>query len=185
MKHAAATIFALLILMCANPGTGTTAGSGSSILWHSYDQGLELAKEQNKMMMIDFTSEWCSWCDKLDEDTYSDPSVIGLAGDFVAVKVDVDENKAIADKFQIEGLPTVVFASSGEVEIHRVVGYESSDGFKADMNLALQKSAGTDASATDADAAEPSPGSGIPGFGAAVTSAGMIIASLLIRRRYG
>ena len=110
--------------------------------------------------------------------------VIGLAGEFVAIKVDVDENKAIADKFQIEGLPTVVFASSGEVEIHRVVGYESSDGFIADMNLALQKSAGIDASAPAPDAVEPSPKSGIPGFGAAMTSAGMIIASLFIRRRY-
>ena len=184
MKHVAATIFALLILMVTNPGTGTSAGSGSSIQWYSYDQGLELAKEQNKTMMIDFTSEWCSWCHKLDEDTYSDASVIGLAEEFVPIKVDVDENDEIADKFQIEGLPTVVFASSEEVEMYRVVGYENPDGFIADMNLALQKSAGIDESSQVPDVSEPSPKSGIPGFGALMASAGMIITSLLIRRRY-
>ncbi|HUA68763.1 MAG TPA: thioredoxin family protein, partial [Candidatus Saccharimonadales bacterium] len=36
------------------------------------------AKTENKLVLLDFTgSDWCIWCKKLDEDTFSKPEFAG------------------------------------------------------------------------------------------------------------
>jgi len=36
---------------------------------YSYDEGLRKAKTANKIVLLFFYSDWCSWCDKLDQET--------------------------------------------------------------------------------------------------------------------
>lgn len=107
--------------------------------WHSYNEGISLAESQDKPVMIDFYTDWCYWCDQLDENTYSDSRVINKSKSFVCIKVNGDYNPELVTQYNIEGYPTVVFADSAGKEIHRVVGYENADAFLEDMDKALGK----------------------------------------------
>ena len=46
-----------------------------------------------------FYTDWCGWCKKLDEDTYTDKSVLKLSTSFVCIKVDADNNKPLGARF--------------------------------------------------------------------------------------
>ncbi len=67
--------------------------------------------------MIDVYTDWCGWCKKLDEDTYSAKSVIKLSEQFVPVKVNAEtegEQMAFAQAYGITGFPTILFLDPKE-----------------------------------------------------------------------
>lgn len=79
----------------------------------SETQGLELARNQSKPMLIDFGAEWCVACKELEKFTFSDPRVIEQSKAFVAVRVDATKStpevQALMKKYGILGLPWVAF----------------------------------------------------------------------------
>lgn len=64
-------------------------------------------------VMVDFSAAWCGPCKKLE------PIVHELAGDFdgrlKVVKVDIDKAPALASRFGIMSVPTVMLFQGGEM----------------------------------------------------------------------
>jgi thiol:disulfide interchange protein DsbD len=82
--------------------------------------------------MIDFYADWCAQCKELDHFTYNDKSVVEESKNFNNIKIDLTkENKEISDKFNIKGLPVVIFINSKGEEIKelRVTGFLKPDEF--------------------------------------------------------
>ena len=101
-----------------------------SILWmRSIFEALKLAREKNKPLMVDFYADWCGWCRKMDKLTYSDSEVIKLSGNFICVKVNTDKNPQDSRKYEISGLPTIIFLKSDGEIIEKVVGYRGTNDF--------------------------------------------------------
>lgn len=80
----------------------------------SEDEGLKLAGNSGKPIIIDFWADWCSVCKKMDKKTFSDAHVIEESKRFVNIKVDctdVDDMKVkeLWSKYGIVGLPTTIF----------------------------------------------------------------------------
>ncbi|GAB4309049.1 MAG: hypothetical protein Kow0090_22990 [Myxococcota bacterium] len=79
-------------------------------------EALETAKKEGKPVMIDFSAEWCAACKELDKFTYTDARVKREARRFVNLKIDFtedsDENTALAKKYNIIGMPTILFINS-------------------------------------------------------------------------
>jgi thiol:disulfide interchange protein len=69
--------------------------------WYDYEQALQVSKETNKPVLIDFTGWNCVNCRKMEADVWSDPEVHKrLANDFVMLELYVDEKTALPESEQ-------------------------------------------------------------------------------------
>jgi thiol:disulfide interchange protein len=70
--------------------------------WYDYEQALQVSKELNKPILIDFTGWNCPNCRKMEVDVWADPEVHKrLANDFVLLELYVDEKMELpaADQY--------------------------------------------------------------------------------------
>jgi thiol:disulfide interchange protein len=131
----------LTILFVTAVGIGVAISASTSIQWYDdYDKSMNVAKEQNKPVMIDFGADRCGACKKLDEETFTNEQVIELSKSFVCIKVNTDKQREIADGYdKIRFIPTIVFTDSQGHEVHRAVGFKNADKFLNEMHTALNK----------------------------------------------
>ena len=87
MKFVNKLLLALIVL-------SFSTAFASPLKWYSFQEGLEKAQQENKLILIDFYTDWCGWCKKMDKETYSDAKIISLVeSGFVPVKVNPEEDK--------------------------------------------------------------------------------------------
>ncbi|MCH1921949.1 thioredoxin family protein, partial [Shewanella sp. A3A] len=75
-----------------------------------FDAQMTKAKEAGKVVIIDFTASWCGPC------RFIAPVFAEYAKKFpgaVFLKVDVDELKEVAEKYNVEAMPTFLFIKDG------------------------------------------------------------------------
>ena len=81
-----------------------------------------------KPVLVDFCATWCGPCMR------QGPIVEELAGEGYSVgKVDVDQEPALAQKFQVMSIPTLIIFKDGK-EAKRLVGLTAKDTLKALMD---------------------------------------------------
>ncbi len=95
---------------------------------HSSEEFNKLLKDYpDKIIIIDFWAVWCGPC------MFFAPIFKKLQGefqsDFIFIKVNVDENNALAMKYGITGIPTTLFIKNDEV-INQIVGAINYEGMK-------------------------------------------------------
>ncbi len=101
-----------------------------SINWvANFEEASRIAKSENKNMVLDFYTDWCKWCKKLDDSTFTDTSLIRFSMDFVFFKTNAEKDTALAERFKVNGYPTVILANPSGEEIDRVVGYANAPDF--------------------------------------------------------
>ena len=97
------------------------------------DEQAAAAKAAGKPMMIDFWATWCVYCKKLDKLVWNVPEIVAESQRFVTIKVDATapddaEMTAIKDRWDVAGLPRVVFIDSrGEYLPGRSTGWQEPD----------------------------------------------------------
>ncbi len=137
------------ILPPVSLGSSAATAQGSTVTWMS-DESAALAKAQaeNKPLVIDFTAEWCAACHELEKFTFSDPAVESmLTGEYVTLRVDctdkADEKvKAIQQKYEVLGLPTVVFAKADGTRIDSTIGFLPASEFLPRLQAAKAQAGG-------------------------------------------
>lgn len=88
------------------------------------------AAATGKLIMIDFYTDWCGWCKKLDKTTYRDPLVAQLSRQFVPLKLDAErDGKKLAGNLGVRAYPTISFVDASGEERHRNPGYLPPDQF--------------------------------------------------------
>ena len=94
------------------------------IKWYSYTDGLAKAKETGRMVVIDFHADWCTYCKKMDKETFTAPTVVKLMNEkFISISVDTEKDKATAQKYDIKSLPTMWFLESDGERINSLPGF--------------------------------------------------------------
>ena len=96
----------------------------SKIDWLGYEQGMDLAKSQNKHVFLYFHADWCTYCTKLKTTTFRDAAVLKyLKENFINIEVDTDKNQALATQWKVRGLPTLWFLKPDNSKISSIPGY--------------------------------------------------------------
>lgn len=83
-----------------------------------YEEAIKLAAEENKLVMLFFWAETCTWCTKIRQDVFENDKVREpFEKSFVAVSVDIARDpEKISEQFKPKALPTMAFMRpDGEV----------------------------------------------------------------------
>lgn len=66
--------------------------------YHDYDDAIAAAKQANKPIMIDFTGNTCVNCRKMEENVWSDPSILNIiSNDYILVSLYVDDQNELPE----------------------------------------------------------------------------------------
>jgi thioredoxin-related protein len=96
---------------------------------------LEIAKAQSKPVFVYVRSEYCGWCRKFEEETFTNQSVIKtLNENFIRVSLDVNKQKNETRNFGVYGTPTMIFLYSNGTGIKRIPGYTDTITFLSMVN---------------------------------------------------
>ena len=142
MLKKSALIILLAGLFIFSPLVVLAESSKGEVNWLYYDKGLELAKKQNKHLIVDFYTTWCGWCKRMDKDTYTNSEVKKLLTDhYVAVKLNAESSKnlsidgknlterQVAQDFKVSGYPTTCFLKPDGERIACLPGYAGPEQF--------------------------------------------------------
>jgi thiol:disulfide interchange protein len=90
----------------------------------SLEAALELARSENKLVMVDFYTDWCHYCHVLDKQTWPDEAVQAwLKEKTIAIKINAEKNPTVARKYGVNSFPQIVFIRPDGSEVDRVVGF--------------------------------------------------------------
>jgi len=116
------------LFLAASAAQPATAAPPPRIKWEkSFDEALKRASKAGKPVVVDFWAEWCTWCERLEQNTYADPTVVQKALDFVAVRVNTEGSRKeidVAVRYHVASLPTIVFLSPEGRQLGRVNGFQ-------------------------------------------------------------
>ena len=93
------------------------------------DQFLAQAKEQKKLVLLDFYADWCISCKEMEVNTFANPEVNQELQKFVLLQADVTknspENQTLLKRFGLFGPPGILIfdLNSEELKDQRVIGY--------------------------------------------------------------
>ena len=66
----------------------------SELIWYDWNEGVEKARKERKIALIDTYTDWCYWCKVMDRETYSKANIIELINrDFVPIKFNPELDK--------------------------------------------------------------------------------------------
>ncbi len=90
----------------------------SETQWYEWGrEAFNLAKSEDKLILLDLTAVWCHACHVMDQTTYSDPRVLALLQDhFVPIRVDTDQRPDLEARYRAGGWPTTsLLLPTGEI----------------------------------------------------------------------
>ena len=132
-------VFGVVLVGLAAGCSQMSSDAPDKLTWQTdLPQALAKAKAEHKRVFLDFTgSDWCPACMALHKHVFASEDFAAFAGtNLVLVRVDfphnlpqTDElkkaNQALADKFGIEGFPTLILLDADGKALGKTVGYDN------------------------------------------------------------
>ncbi|SHM86387.1 Thioredoxin-related protein [Cyclobacterium lianum] len=113
------------------------------INWYSFEEVIDKAAEQPKMILVDVYTDWCGWCKKMDKETFTDQNVIDYVNqNFYAVKLNAEDAKSkfefrgkeyteeeMARAMRVRSFPNFVIMDAAMENITQLPGYREAEPF--------------------------------------------------------
>ncbi len=91
----------------------------SELIKHVTDLSFEAdVLKSSQPVLVDYWAEWCGPCKQIAP--ILDEVSLTYQGKLQVVKMNVDENRAIPDKFNIRGIPTLMLFKDGKLAATKV-----------------------------------------------------------------
>src|SRR5947207_3393510 len=91
----------IAVLLAASPVVRRAEAGGDwndgQVAWKSYEDGMALAKKEQKPVCLIFFTEWCPHCRNYSG-VFHDPKVVEQAKQFVMIRLDKDKNAELSKK---------------------------------------------------------------------------------------
>ena len=94
----------------------------------SYAEALEVSKQNNKPILIDFSAVWCANCYELKEKVFVNEDLKNFIDDnLIFTEVDVDKYKNISDEYNVKWLPWIIVIDSDKNILYTKNSFSSFD----------------------------------------------------------
>lgn len=121
---------------CSEAGTDDSPKK-SKVDWFAFDKGMERARTEDKLLVVDFYTDWCHWCKVMDKETYANQKVIDFVDEnAIMVKLNPEtaegkfkfreakySGRELSMMFGVTGFPTTVFIDSKGELLSAVPGF--------------------------------------------------------------
>jgi len=113
-----------------------SAATAQTIAWkNDYSAVRREATEKSKPIFLEFSTENCVWCRKLEATTLRDQAVItALADRYICMKVDGDRNATLVNALNVTTYPTIVLANVDGKILTTLEGYQEADKLLEQLN---------------------------------------------------
>lgn len=117
------------ILICLIISLSFAKAQHKELNYQKFDETI-FSSNKGKFVVLDLVANWCHWCHVMEQNTYSDPTVLSYLNEhFVVSKEDHDQRADLANRYRDYGWPaTIIFNDQGE-EIVKRAGYMSPENF--------------------------------------------------------
>ncbi len=132
MKNIIFMVFSALVLLAVyaftNPKVDFKVDTKKGIQFHkgTWEEALEIAKKENKLIFLDIYATWCGPCKKLKRNTFSNSEV----GTFynqnfvnVAYNGEQGDGAMLAQKYRLTGYPSLLFIDGNGKVVRQTGGY--------------------------------------------------------------
>ncbi|MBL7754437.1 MAG: thioredoxin family protein [Chitinophagaceae bacterium] len=131
-----------LLAGCQSVDFKKDEAKGVQFLRGSMREAMQQAQSKNQLIFLDFYAEWCSYCKKMKQVTFSDPTCGEyLNSKFVNMTVDAEkgEGQTLAARFQIRSFPAYVILSPDGQLLAQGGGYKEVPEFITWLQTVLPK----------------------------------------------
>jgi len=139
-----------MVVWLSQPAFAGGDWNDAGIIWQPHEQGLAMAKKENKPVCLIFYTERCPHCTNYSK-IFHNANVVEQTKQFVMIRVDQDKNPDVSKKYAPDGqyIPRTYFLSSAgtlDPSVHEardryLYFYNENEpaGLLAGMKQALQK----------------------------------------------
>ena len=142
LGHLRFPVVALAFVLMTAAAPPQEKGKANEIQWLDFDKAVATAKKERKLIVVDFYTDWCGWCKRMDKDTYGHADVVKYAREkLVMSKVNAESQEMTKYKdndlsyqqlalgFGVRGYPATIFINENGELLTSVSGYLKPDQF--------------------------------------------------------
>ncbi len=144
LKRAVGTVALILAVLLLVRSLGTAPPdraeqTTASTLYPADAATFERALASGRPTMVELYADWCTVCKKLERTTLSSPAVADRLAEVNALKLNYDHNTKLLSKYDILGVPTIMFfdADGSEIRDLRLAGFIETDKVVAAIDTML------------------------------------------------